>query len=142
MLDLPILPGHGPRCVRSCQMVKGDDTDVPESPRMVKVEFLGSRQKMIQFCTAFPTVSGVDCLGVAVARGTPPALGNYPLRSGSVPRGSQYNSMVFHTRACIVSVRLVLPANTILPKCKASPTGITARHRICQPIREGTGQWY
>ena len=68
-------------------MVKGDDTEVPESPRMAKVEFLAPAKKMIQFCTAFPTVSGVDWLGVAVARGTPPALGNYPLLAGSVHEG-------------------------------------------------------
>ena len=45
MLDLPILPGHGPRCVRSSHMVKGDDTDVAEPPQMVKVEFLGPAKK-------------------------------------------------------------------------------------------------
>ena len=89
MLDLPILPGHGPRCVRSCQMVKGDDTEVPESPRMAKVDFLGPAKKKVK--NAHGPVKGVGWTvwENAVARGTPPALGNYTLRSGSVPRGSQ-----------------------------------------------------
>ena len=69
-------------------MVKGDDTDVPESPQMVKVDFLGPAKKKVK--NAHGPVKGVGWTvwENAVARGTPPALGNYPLLAGSVHEGA------------------------------------------------------